>query len=124
MAIGSRRLAGSKVKRSLFKKIVSWSYNFLARKLLKSKITDHPCGFKAVNQRAIKEILPLIKNSQWFFDTELLILAAQRAYRIKEIPVNWTEHKIKGRQSKVRLIFLIFDYLGDLQQLKRRLNHQ
>ena len=121
VALGSRRLPGSKVKRRLLKKIISWHYNFLARAMLKSKISDHPCGFKAVNQKVIKEILPKIKNQQWFFDTELLILAERAGYRIKEISVNWTEPI--GRQSRTPTLKLSFDYLREVWRLKQALPH-
>ncbi|MGA2286362.1 MAG: glycosyltransferase family 2 protein, partial [Dehalococcoidia bacterium] len=40
---------------------------------------------------AARELIPLIKNEEWFFDTELLILADKGGYRIKEIPVRWRE---------------------------------
>ena len=35
--------------------------------------------------------MPHIKNNNWFFDTELLIIAAKRGYRIKQLPVKWDD---------------------------------
>ena len=35
--------------------------------------------------------MPLVQNQEWFFDTELLLLAEKRGYKIKEIPVRWVE---------------------------------
>ena len=35
--------------------------------------------------------MPLIANNEWFFDSELLIRAEQRGYRIAEVPVEWVE---------------------------------
>lgn len=119
IAIGSRRLPGSAVKRSWFKKVISWSYNYLVRKLLKSKISDHPCGFKAVNRKIVEEILPLVKDNRWFFDTEMLVLAERRGYKIKEVPVRWSEPT--GRKSSVKILSLIIEYFKQVWQLRKSL---
>ena len=35
--------------------------------------------------------MPRIQNNNWFFDTEMLIIAAKRGYRIKVVPVIWRD---------------------------------
>ncbi|HEY5473455.1 MAG TPA: hypothetical protein VIK32_09735 [Candidatus Limnocylindrales bacterium] len=40
---------------------------------------------------AAHELIPLIKNEKWFFDTDLLSLAEEGGYRVKAIPVRWRE---------------------------------
>jgi hypothetical protein len=35
--------------------------------------------------------VPLVENNEWFFDTELLVLAEKKGYRIKDLPVQWVE---------------------------------
>jgi hypothetical protein len=32
-----------------------------------------------------------VEDKRWFFDTELLLLAEERGYRISEVPVDWIE---------------------------------
>jgi hypothetical protein len=44
-----------------------------------------------VSRRAAQRILPLIEDNNWFFDTELLILAEKLGYRVKDVPVSWAE---------------------------------
>ena len=39
--------------------------------------------------RAVQQRLPQVKDSAWFFDTELLVLAEKLGYRIKDVPVWW-----------------------------------
>jgi len=99
-ATGSRMLPGSKVTRSLSRQITSKSYNFMTRAILGSKVADHQCGFKAARREALLEILYDVKATHWFWDTETLIRAQRRGYRVKEIPIEWTE---TGR-TKVRLM--------------------
>ena len=34
-----------------------------------------------------QRVLPLIEDNNWFFDTELLILAEKMGYRVNDVPV-------------------------------------
>ena len=47
IAIGSRMLKESEVKRTFKRYIMSKGFNFLVRKILHSEIKDHQCGFKS-----------------------------------------------------------------------------
>jgi hypothetical protein len=99
-ATGSRMHPKSKVTRSRSRQIASKSYNFMARSFLGSKVADHQCGFKASKRDALLTILEDVKADHWFWDTEMLVRASRKGYRIKEIPVKWTQ---KGR-TRMRLI--------------------
>ena len=92
IAIGSRLIKGSRVElRPLKREITSRGYSFLFRSMFFTGFRDAQCGFKAVSRRAVDELVPLIENNRWFFDTELLILAEANGFRIREIPVHWTD---------------------------------
>ncbi len=54
-------------------------------------IADYQCGFKAMNSKRFRKIAHHIKNDNWFFDTELLLLAERKRMRIKQIDVHWTD---------------------------------
>ena len=99
-ATGSRTLRESKVSRSLSRRVASKSYNFMVRSFLGSKISDHQCGFKAAKREALLTILAEVKATHWFWDTELLVRAQRRGYKVKEIPVEWIH---KGG-TKVKLV--------------------
>jgi glycosyltransferase involved in cell wall biosynthesis len=98
-ATGSRMLPESKVERTLRRTISSKSYNFLVRHMLGSKLKDHQCGFKAFKRAPTLQLLGEVRARHWFWDTELLVRAARKGYRIKEIPVEWKS----GRKTKVNL---------------------
>jgi glycosyltransferase involved in cell wall biosynthesis len=91
IAIGSRLLPGSSVKRSFKRELTSRSYNFIIKAMFRTKFSDAQCGFKALSNKVAQELVPLIQDQEWFFDTELLILAAKKGYRVGEIPVAWLE---------------------------------
>ena len=91
VAIGSRLMRGSKTARSLKREFTSRSYNLLIKIMFCPSFSDAQCGFKAVRRDVVQEVVPHIKDQAWFFDTELLLLAQKRGYRIKDIPVEWLE---------------------------------
>ena len=113
VAIGSRLLKGSKVKRSFKRSFLSRGYNLLLRLLFRAQFSDAQCGFKAMKKRAFLELLPTIKNNEWFFDTELLIRSQRKGLKIKEIPINWVER----RESKEQPLKAVFNYIVLLRQL-------
>lgn len=92
LAIGSRLLPMSNVyNRTLKREIISRSYNLLIKLLFRTKFSDAQCGFKAVNQKIVKRVLPLVRDDYWFFDSELLIIAEKMGYQIYEEPVKWID---------------------------------
>ena len=91
IAVGSRLSRESQVTRGLKRELISRSYNLLIKSLFFTPFPDAQCGFKALTRQAAQAIIPSIKNNNWFFDTELLIIAAKRGYRIKSVPVRWDD---------------------------------
>lgn len=92
VAIGSRLAKGARVElRALKREITSRGYSLMFRSMFFTSFRDAQCGFKAVSRRVADEILPLIVDNHWFFDTELLIIAESNGLRIREIPVHWTD---------------------------------
>ena len=92
VAIGSRLSKGSRVTQRSFKReFTSRGYNKLIWSMFFVGFPDAQCGFKAMTRQAAQAIIPHIKNNNWFFDTELLIIAEKRGYRIGVVPVAWDD---------------------------------
>ena len=92
IAVGSRLAKGSKVeKRTVKREITSRGYNLMIKGLFFTHFSDAQCGFKAMSRQAIQEIMPVTKDLAWFLDSEILIIAEKRGYRIKDIPVHWVD---------------------------------
>ncbi|MGE0133951.1 MAG: dolichyl-phosphate beta-glucosyltransferase [Dehalococcoidia bacterium] len=91
VAYGTRLDKRSQTKRSFKREFISRSYVFILRTLAGLKVSDAQCGFKAMRQDAARAIVPLVKDTQWFFDSELLLIAQKNGYRLHEIPVRWDE---------------------------------
>jgi len=119
--IGSRFHSQSTLKRSWVRKLISQGYRLILKIILGLKIKDAPCGFKAINNKIKENILPLVKNQEWFFDSELVILAEKQGYKIKEIPIKWQDFREGQDTSKVKTISLSWNYLKEVFKLRRRL---
>jgi putative flippase GtrA len=91
IAIGTRLSRSARVVRGPKRELISRSYNLILRATLRTRFSDAQCGFKAVRADRARELLPLIEDTGWFFDTELLVLAERRGLRIHEIPVDWVD---------------------------------
>ena len=61
------------------------------RTVLRSTCSDAQCGFKALRREVAAQLLPLIEDDEWFFDTELLVVAQRMGMRIYEVPVDWVD---------------------------------
>ena len=114
IAIGSRHDRMADVRRSLQRDLLSRGYNLLVKAMFAINFSDAQCGFKALRRSIVQELLPLTVNGNWFFDSELLILAEQMGYRIKEIPVQWREDS----DTRVNVVRTICEDLGGLIRLR------
>jgi len=91
VAIGSRLAPNSRVVRGPKREFISRSYNFVLHRYLGVSFSDAQCGFKAIRRDAARELLPLVEDQKWFFDTELLVIAERAGLRIHEVPVDWVD---------------------------------
>jgi putative flippase GtrA len=91
LAIGTRLSRTSRVERGPKREVISRCYNLLLRGVLAARFSDAQCGFKAIRADAARELLPLVEDTGWFFDTELLVLAERAGLRIHEVPVDWVD---------------------------------
>ncbi|GHH69822.1 glycosyl transferase [Streptomyces sulfonofaciens] len=91
LAIGSRLARSSRVVRGPRRELVSRAYNLILRGSLAARFSDAQCGFKAIRREVARELLPLVEDCGWFFDTEMLVLAERAGLRIHEVPVDWVD---------------------------------
>ena len=121
LVIGARFAKGSSAKRPVVRKITSKIFSLITRLMFGLKIKDYPCGFKGANKNVIKNVLPEVKNDQFFFDTELVIRSAKKGLKIKEIPVSWQDRDRSKSKSRVSILKVTKEYLRELLKLKKEL---
>src|SRR5215212_8454549 len=112
LSIGSRLLKGATVTRQWKREVISRCYNLLIKAMFGNVFSDAQCGFKAIKVSVAQSLLMQVENDEWFFDTELLLLAEEIGFRIYEVPVDW----IEDLDSRVQIIPTA---LKDIQGLLR-----
>ena len=113
LAIGSRLANGAHVVRGTKREFISRGYNLLLRSALRSACTDAQCGFKAMRRDTAWELLPLVEDNEWFFDTELLVTAQRIGLRIHEVPVDWVD----DIDSRVDIVHTALDDLRGVARM-------
>ncbi|SIQ77347.1 hypothetical protein SAMN05421858_0362 [Haladaptatus litoreus] len=103
-ATGSRWMPENVADRPAKRDFASRGFNGLTRLFLRSDLRDHQCGFKAFDRTALFDVLSNVEDKHWFWDTEVLVRAQRRGYKIKEFSVDWTP---KG-DTKVDLVRDVF----------------
>ncbi|MEX2376304.1 MAG: dolichyl-phosphate beta-glucosyltransferase, partial [Dehalococcoidia bacterium] len=112
VAYGSRLAKQSQTARGLKREIISRTYNLMTRAVMRTSFSDAQCGFKGMTRAAAQALVPGIINNHWFFDTELLVIAEKRGFRLKEVPVQWRDDP----DTRVKIASTV---LEDLQGLAR-----
>ena len=115
VAIGTRLAKSSRVVRRPKREFISRSYNLLLRATLSAHFSDAQCGFKAIRADVAHELLPLVEDTSWFFDTELLVLAEKAGLRIHEVPVDWVD----DLDSRVAIAKTVGEDLRGIARLMR-----
>ena len=117
VAIGSRLSRTSRVVRGPKREFISRGYNLLLRTTLRANFSDAQCGFKAMRVEAARVLLPHVKDTSWFWDTELLVLAERSGMRIAEVPVDWVDDP----DSRVDIRSTAWDDLRGIARVGRAL---
>ncbi|GAA0794858.1 glycosyltransferase [Spirilliplanes yamanashiensis] len=117
LAIGSRLAPGSRVVRGAKREFVSRSYNLILRAAMAARFSDAQCGFKAIRADVARRLLPMVEDTGWFFDTELLVLAERAGLRIHEVPVDWVDDP----DSRVDIVATAVADLRGIARLTRAL---
>ena len=114
IAVGSRLMKESQTTRGLKRDIISRCYNRLIRWTMHTKFVDAQCGFKAIRRDVAQQLLPHVKDTAWFFDTELLIKAEYEGYMIHEEPVEW----IEDTDSRVHIVKTAVEDIKGLSRVR------
>lgn len=117
LAVGSRLLKPSWTRRGWRREFISRSYNGILRHVFHPSFSDAQCGFKAISSAAARYLVPIVEDNNWFFDTELLLLAERCGFRVHDLAVKWSDDP----DSRVRIIRTAIEDLNGIMRMRRRL---
>ncbi len=98
------------------RKLVAFCYNRLIRIIFGLKVKDIDCSFKLFRRETLKALS--IERDDFFVDTELLLKAKQKGFKLKEVGVKHLARK--AGQSTVKFSH-IFTTLSDIIYFLKKL---
>ena len=112
IAIGSRDLAGSEIRKHqpVVRETMGKAFSFIARVLAVPEIADTTCGFKLFRKHVVAPVFSRQRVRGWAYDVEILYLAIKMGFQVAEIPVHWTD----SPDSRVNLAGVVLPTLRDL----------
>jgi len=114
LTFGTRLHRLSQTTRGLKRELISRTYITILKVAAGLRVSDAQCGFKAISRAAARELVPLVKDTQWFFDSELLLIAQNNGYRLREVPVSWTDDP----DTRVRIVKTALEDLHGVWRLR------
>jgi dolichyl-phosphate beta-glucosyltransferase len=118
IAIASREVREAKrYDEPLYRHLIGRGFNFLVRVLVLPDLQDTQCGYKCFSSRVIKPLFNRQIMTGWAFDVELLAIARQLGFSIKEVPIEWHY----GPHSRVRIFVDAPKMFADLLKIRSNL---
>ena len=101
IVIGSRKIKGAKIERRQpwLRQKMGLAFTYLSKWFLATPVTDFTCGFKLFRGDVAQEVFSRSLIERWGYDSEVLFIAHQLGFQIKEVPVVWRH----DTDTKVRL---------------------
>jgi hypothetical protein len=115
VAAGTRLGPGAETTRQLKREVLSRGFVLMTNTLFQTHLRDTQCGFKAISRECAQKLLPMVKDTGWFWDTELLLLAAKSGWRVAFVPVRWVE----DTDSRVKVFSTVWRDIKGLLRMRR-----
>jgi glycosyltransferase involved in cell wall biosynthesis len=114
-AAGSRLDRASETTRSIKREVLSRGFVLLITLMFRARLNDTQCGFKAIGRDCAQHLLPMVIDTGWFWDTELLLMARKGGWKVGFVPVRWVE----DTDSRVKVVQTVLrDVKGLLRMLR------
>jgi dolichyl-phosphate beta-glucosyltransferase len=118
VVIGSRAIAGARIitHQPRYRELAGRFGNKIIRAMAVPGILDTQVGFKMFTRRSAEIIFPRLTIDRWGFDVEALAIARLKGWRIREMPITWSN----APGSKVKSGAYL-DVLREVWRIRRNL---
>lgn len=90
IVIASREAPGaSRVDEPEYRHLMGRVNNFIIKRAAIRDYEDTQCGFKMFRGAVAEDVFAVQRMNGIGFDVEILFIAKQRGYRVKEVPITW-----------------------------------
>ncbi|MCC6189451.1 MAG: glycosyltransferase family 2 protein [Anaerolineales bacterium] len=108
VAIGSREAAGARrFNEPRYRHIQGRVFSNLVKLFALPGFEDTQCGFKCFTAAAAADLFRAQRFDGMSFDVEVLYIARQRGYRIREVPIDWyyrSESRVQPLADPLRML--------------------
>lgn len=112
VAIGSRRLPGSKLEppQPLARQTLGDLFSVFVAAVVPTDIADTQNGFKLFTRAATYHLFSQLRSFYWAFDVELLARARRDGLRVAEVPIRWVndERSQMNLKGMARMLVDVF----------------
>lgn len=116
ISIASREIPGAiRYDEPLIRHVGGRLMNWLIQLFILPGLNDTQCGFKCFSREAAKDLFQHQTLPGWSFDIELLYIARQRGYKVREIPIDWYYRQ----ESKIHAVRDALQILMDIKTIRR-----
>ena len=124
IVIGSRwKALGYKIERSFKRHLSGRIFVTLLNHFFNIPVYDSQCGAKFFKMPYFRhpDLFEICDNTNWFFDTQLLLVAYRAGYTIHEVPVNWIDQigsKVSLIKDSIRMFSAMVAFKNKLESIK------
>lgn len=116
IAIASRYVPGSLVRRPLLRRAMGRAFRVFVRALVPTGLQDTQCGGKCYRADLARDLFARQRIDGFAFDAEVLFLARRTGRSIAEVPFTL----VQTRDTSIRLLKDTFSMLRDLARIRWR----
>ena len=87
VVVGNKYHIYSNIEYPLIRKVISFGYRLLVKVLFNLPLRDTQCGFKLFKRSVINKITPVLKETRYCLDLEMLIALRKKGIRVADAPV-------------------------------------
>lgn len=116
IVIASRNIPGSniQVEQPKYRQVLGKAFPILVKNMVLPDINDTQCGFKMFKKDVGRKIFPRQTLKRFAFDVEILFIAKELGYNIKELPVTWID-KEGSKLSPVKDSLRMFNEIAKIK---------
>lgn len=109
VVVGNKYHIYSNIEYPILRKIISFSYRVLIKVLFNLPLRDTQCGFKLFKSSVIDKIIPVLKETRYCLDLEMLIVLRKKGIRVADAPVYVKKQDNQGSVSLSNILVTFVD---------------
>jgi len=120
VVVGNKYHIYSNIEYPFIRKIISNSYRFLVKTFFDLPLRDTQCGFKLFRKSVIDKIMPILKETRYCLDLEMLIALRKKGIRVADAPVYVKKQDNIGSVSMGNIFITLLDTIRVWLKMLRR----